>query len=125
MQITAEHWQTFAAMIAILGILSAGAVSVRRLFFPRPSTRPPAPTPAAPNEIAERLERHAERLTKLEAAVVGLASRDDIHKLQIAIERQGGDMRKLQTAIEHDAKAVDQLSSAITRIEDHLLGEKR
>ena len=123
MQITAEHWQTFAAMIAILGILAGARVSLRKLGFLRPPEPPAAP--AASTEIAERLERHAERLTKLEAAVVGLASRDDIHKLQIAIERQGGDMRKLQTAIEHDAKAVDQLSSAIIRIEDHLLGEKR
>ncbi len=132
---TPEDWQAFAALLAILGLLGGAVVALQRLGLIRraPSSTPssPAPSPApceahrVPPDISDRLDRHAERLAQLEGAVAGLASSKDIHALQLAMERQAGDMRKLQSAMDRDAKAVDQLSAAITRIEDHLLGETR
>ncbi len=54
-----------------------------------------------------------------------LASREDIHRLQLAIEQQAGAMREVRAFMERDANNVTRLSAAITRIEDHLLGEQR
>ncbi|WP_420010968.1 hypothetical protein [Tateyamaria sp.] len=110
-----EDWQSFAAMLAILGLLGGAVVALQRLGFLGRSSRLSAGS-------AERLDRHADRLTRLEAAVEGLASREDIHALRLAIEQQAAPMAELRIAIARDAKAVDQLSVAITRIEDHLLG---
>ncbi len=127
---TPEDWQAFAALLAILGLLGGAVVALQRLGLIRraPSSTPSSPAPGdapVPAGVADRLDRHAERLAQLEGAVAGLASSKDIHALQLAMERQAGDMRKLQSAMDRDAKAVDQLSAAITRIEDHLLGETR
>lgn len=124
---TPEDWQAFAALLAILGLLGGAVVALQRLGVLRRTPSAPAPGEAhrVPPGVTDRLDRHAERLAQLEGAVAGLASSKDIHALQLAMERQAGDMRKLQSAMDRDAKAVDQLSAAITRIEDHLLGETR
>ncbi len=121
MTITPEHWQTFAAMVAILALLSGAVVSLRRLGFLRPPARPPD----AQGAVSERLDRHAERLARLEGAVAGLASREDIHHLQMAIEQQAGAVREIRAFMARDAEAVGRLDAAITRIEDHLMGEGR
>jgi len=124
---TPEDWQTFAALLAILGLLGGAAVALQRLGFLRrsPPAAAPSRTAPVPSDVTERLERHAERLARLEGAVAGLASRDDIHSLQIAVERQAANVRELRTAMDRDAKAVSTLSAQITRIEDHLLQETR
>ena len=47
-----------------------------------------------------------------------------MHRLQVAIEQQAGSIHELRALMERDALAVTRLSSAITRIEDHLLGDR-
>ncbi|WP_419737789.1 hypothetical protein [Ruegeria sp.] len=122
---TPEDWQSFAALLAILGLLGGAVVALQRLGLLRRSASP-HPSRSGPGaDVTDRLDRHAERLTRLEGAVAGLASREDIHALQLAIERQAGAVSELRTAMERDARAVGTLSAAITRIEDHLLGESR
>jgi len=116
---TPDDWQTFAALLGILGILGGAVVGLQRLGLLRRT--PPPRTGSVPPDVAERLERHADRLARLEAAVSGLASREDIHALKLSIERQAGGVRELRMAIEQDARAIDKLSASITRIEDHLM----
>ena len=120
---TPEDWQNFAALLAILGILGGAVVGLQRMGFLRRT--PPPRADAVPPEVSDRLDRHADRLARLEAAVSGLASREDIHELKLSIERQGGGVRELRTAIEQDARVIDKLSASITRIEDHLMGDAR
>ena len=119
---TPEHWQTFAALLAILGLLGGAVVALQRLGFLGRGSRQPYP---GPPDVTDRLDRHAERIARLEGAVAGLASREDIHGLQIAIERQAAAVQELRTAMDRDARAVSALSASVTRIEDHLLGEAR
>ena len=84
---TPEDWQNFAALLAILGILGGAVVGLQRMGFLRRT--PPPRADAVPPEVSDRLDRHADRLARLEAAVSGLASREDIHELKLSIERQG------------------------------------
>jgi len=126
--ITAADWQTFAAMLAILGVLGGAVVALQRLGLLRRTPVPAASPRAGAGPLADvpdRLDRHAERLARLEGAVAGLASREDIHSLRLMIEQQAGAFAGLKTAMERDARAVDQLGASITRIEDHLIGEAR
>ena len=120
MEPTPDDWRHFAALLAIIATLGGAVVALRQLGFLRRTT----PTDAG-SGVVQRLDRHAERLTQLEARVSGLASRDDIHALQLAIERQAGAVTELRTALERDARAVDKLASVVTRIEEFLLGEAR
>jgi len=121
---TPDDWQTFAALLGILGLLGGAVVALQRLGFLGRANASPR-TEAGTSEVSRRLDRHAERLAHLESAVSGLASSKDIHALQLAMERQSAAVLELRTAMERDAKAVGTLSAQITRIEDHLLHEAR
>jgi len=121
---TPDDWQTFAALLGILGLLGGAVVALQRLGFLGRANAPPR-AGAVPPEVSQRLDRHAERQAQFEGALKGLASSKDIHELQIAMERQAADIRELRTAMERDAKAVGTLSAQITRIEDHLMQEAR
>ena len=118
---TPEDWQSFAGIIAILILLGGVVVALRRLGL-LPGASPGTSRPVS--EVEQRLDRHEGRIVGLEQAVSGLASREDMHRLQVAIEQQAGSMRELRAVMERDALAATRLSSAITRIEDHLLGGK-
>ena len=118
---TPEDWQSFAGITAIVILLGGVVVALRRLGL-LPGASPAASRPVS--EVAQRLDRHEGRIAGLEQAVSGLASREDMHRLQVAIEQQAGSMHELRALMERDALAVTRLSSAITRIEDHLLGDR-
>ena len=121
---TPEHWEIFAALLAILVLLASGIMALRRLGILRAPELPAGRDPGSP-EIAARLDRHADRITALERAVSGLASHDDIHGLQIAVEKQTGTMREIRAFMDRDTETVARLDAKVTRIEDHLLGEAR
>ena len=122
---TPEDWQSFAGITAILILLGGVVVALRRLGLLPGNSPGASPGTSRPvSEVEQRLDRHEGRIVGLEQAVSGLASREDMHRLQVAIEQQAGSMRELRAVIERDALAATRLSSAITRIEDHLLGGK-
>ncbi len=123
MTITPEHWQTFAALIMIFSLLGGGVLALRRLGF-LPSPRSSGTDGPAP-DIAVRLTRHEARIAGLEKAVATLASREDIHKIELALGRQEGALREVRATIGANHTAMDRLGAAITRIEDHLMGEGR
>ncbi|WP_170563111.1 hypothetical protein [Ruegeria atlantica] len=134
---TADDWQNAIGILGVLAVIGAGGIILRQLGFlggkaaasapaPAPNASPAQPpAPAMHADITERFDRHAERITRLETAVSGLASRADIHRIEIAIQTQEGAIREIRAFMASDAKAVARLDASITRIEDHLLGEER
>ncbi len=65
-----------------------------------------------------RLLDHDQRLTSLETAVRGLPAKDELHGLQLALERMHGDVRELRAIM-------GRMEAVVTRHEDHLLEGKR
>ncbi|MBC6416250.1 MAG: hypothetical protein GDA47_00265 [Rhodospirillales bacterium] len=120
-----EHWQIFAGLAAILILLGGVVVALKRLGLLRSQGTEVDKAAGGYSVLSGRLDRHEERLRAVEGAVSGLASRDDIHKLQLATESCSGEIRKLYALMERDRATVERLDTAIQRIESHLLGEGR
>jgi len=72
-------------------------------------------------EGSERMDRMDQRISKLEHSVGGLPSREDIHSIQINIERLGGTMSRMEAVMEGNTKIMSRLEQIVSRHEDHLL----
>ncbi len=119
--ITPEALQAFAGVAAVVVLLGSLAVALQRLGFLRRSDTAPAKAPDMDGDTSARLERHAERLTRLEAMVAGLASRDDITELRLEMERQTGSLKEIRALMKGNAQIMARLETVVTRHEDHLL----
>ena len=75
---------------------------------------------------AKQLERHDARLSKLEQALSSVPAKDDLHGLQISLERMHGQLRTMGAVMEGNSKIMERLETIVSRHEDHLLdGSKR
>ncbi|ALF02068.1 MULTISPECIES: DUF2730 family protein [Salipiger] len=70
---------------------------------------------------SDRMDRHELRLQTLEQTVQGLPGRDDIHGIEIHVERLAGEMTRVAAVMEAQTKLMERLERVVTRHEDHLL----
>ena len=72
-------------------------------------------------EGSERMDRLDSRLSRTEQTVQGLPSRNDIHAIELHMERQAGSLARMEAVIEGTSKVMERLETIVTRYEDHLL----
>lgn len=70
---------------------------------------------------SDRMDRHEGRIASLEQTVGGLPSKEDIHKLELHMEKVSGTMSRMEAVMEGNQKIMSRLETIVTRHEDHLL----
>ena len=70
---------------------------------------------------SDRMDRHDKRLQTLEQTVQALPGREDIHNIEIHVERMAGEMGRVTAVMEAQTKLMERLERVVTRHEDHLL----
>lgn len=70
---------------------------------------------------ADRMDRHDNRITRLEQTVQGLPASGDMHALQIQLTELAGDLKTLSATMEGNNKLLQRLELVVARQEDHLL----
>lgn len=69
----------------------------------------------------KRMEDLELRLQKVEQTILSMPSRDEMHQIQIAIERQTGALNAMGATMEGISKVMERLETIVSRHEDHLL----
>ncbi|TMV09836.1 DUF2730 family protein [Ruegeria sediminis] len=70
---------------------------------------------------ADRMDRHELRLNSLEQSVKAMPTREDVHKIELAMERMNGTMGRMEAVMEGSQMIMSRLESIVSRHEDHLL----
>ena len=68
-----------------------------------------------------RLDRHDARLSAVEQTLQTLPASQDLHRVELALERIGGDMREMRASMSGQQQIMVRLESVVTRQEDHLM----
>ncbi|WP_027237258.1 DUF2730 family protein [Leisingera caerulea] len=74
---------------------------------------------------SDRMDRHENRLLALEHTVKEMPSREDVHKIELAMERVNGTMGRMEAVLEGNQQIMGRLESIVSRHEDHLLKGSR
>lgn len=70
---------------------------------------------------SDRMNRHEARIAQLEQSVKAMPTREDVHNIQLAMERMNGSMGRMEAVLEGNAKIMGRLETIVSRHEDHLL----
>jgi len=70
---------------------------------------------------SDRMDRHELRIAGLEQSVKAMPSREDVHKIELSMERLNGTMGRMEAVLEGNQQIMTRLESIVSRHEDHLL----
>lgn len=70
---------------------------------------------------SDRMDRHEIRLTQLEQSIKSMPSREDVHNIELSMERMNGTMGRMEAVLEGNQQIMARLESIVSRHEDHLL----
>ncbi|TNJ40481.1 DUF2730 family protein [Phaeobacter sp. B1627] len=71
----------------------------------------------------ERMDRHEQRLTRLEHDLADVPSKDDLHHIQLSMSEINGTMKQMAAVMEGNQKIMTRLETVVFRHEDHLLNK--
>lgn len=72
-------------------------------------------------DIGGRVDRHENRIQSVEQTLRTLPAKDDMHELQLAMERLRGDMSRMSATMEGHVGIMTRLENIVGRHEQHLL----
>ncbi len=70
---------------------------------------------------SDRMDRLDGRMASVEQTLRALPGKDDLHELQMSIERLNGDLKTMAAVMEGNNKIMGRLETIVGRHEDHLL----
>lgn len=70
---------------------------------------------------SDRMDRHELRLQSLEQSVQAMPTREDVHKIELSIERMNGTVGRMEAVLEGNNQIMARLEAIVSRHEDHLL----
>jgi hypothetical protein len=73
---------------------------------------------------SDRMDAHERRLQSVEQTVTGMPSREDVHRIDLNIERMNGALDRMGAVMEGNGKIMERLEIIVTRHEDHLLNNR-
>lgn len=73
--------------------------------------------------LADRQDRHENRIVTIEQAVQSLPGRDDMHALQIAMSEMRGDLREMRASMDGNKAIMARLEAIVTRQDEYLRGK--
>lgn len=71
-----------------------------------------------------RIDELEHRVTRVEGRLDNAPSSEDIHGLQLQMERMSGGLGKVVAVMEGNAKIMERLENIVSRHEDHLLNQR-
>jgi Protein of unknown function (DUF2730) len=74
---------------------------------------------------SERMDRHEARLNSMEQTMRGLPQKEDMHQLQLSVERMSGKLDTMSAVIDGNNKVMERLEDVVERQENYLLGQKK
>ncbi|WP_374293165.1 DUF2730 family protein [Paenirhodobacter enshiensis] len=77
------------------------------------------------DDHAVRLQGHAERIAQLEQAGLALPTREDLHKLTLAISDVRGEIREMRASQSGFAEHTRRQETVLNRVEQFLLERKQ
>ncbi|SEK33767.1 Protein of unknown function [Roseovarius azorensis] len=69
----------------------------------------------------DRMDRHENRIARIEQTISSMPGKDDMHALQLELVKQTGAMNEMRAVMEGNAKIMARLEIIVSRHEDHLL----
>lgn len=70
---------------------------------------------------SDRMDRHDARIAYLEQTVKSMPDKDDMHRLQLEMAAQTGELKEMRAVMDGNAQIMGRLETIVTRHEDHLL----
>ena len=70
---------------------------------------------------SERMDRHDARLASIEQTLRGMPQKDDLHALQLSIERLNGKIDTMAAVMDGNNNVLTRLEGVVARQEEHLL----
>lgn len=70
---------------------------------------------------SKRMDLLDQRVASLEQTVIGLPGKDDVHSIELHMERINGTMSRMEAVLEGNQKIMSRLETIVTRHEEHLL----
>ncbi len=74
---------------------------------------------------SDRMDRHENRLIALEQSIKSMPSREDVHKIELSMERMNGTMARMEAVLEGNQQIMGRLENIVSRHESHLLQGNR
>jgi hypothetical protein len=108
------------AWVAALSLILSFGTAVWTLV-----SQGPKRTAERVSALGDRLDRHDQRIQRVEQTVNELPTRGDMHALQIEIVRMSGKVDQMGTAMAGNNKIMERLEVIVGRHEDHLLDGAR
>lgn len=71
--------------------------------------------------LAAALALVDQRVAKVEQAQLALPSKDDMHELELAMERLKGEMKTMSEVMKGQSAIMERMEAIVARHEDHLL----
>ena len=79
-------------------------------------------TEARFNQGTRRMDELTRRVDALETSVRQMPGKEDLHKMELQLERMTGHLGKMQAVMEGNQNIMERLEGIVGRHEDHLLG---
>ncbi|SDY55103.1 DUF2730 family protein [Citreimonas salinaria] len=73
---------------------------------------------------SDRMDRHENRIARLEQTVDSLPGREELHKVQLGLTEVKGQLSSIERAMSANRDSMNALSETSRRIEDYLLNKK-
>lgn len=73
----------------------------------------------------ERLDRHEARISLNEQALQVLPKKDELHQVNVILERVAGDMREMRALMSGQQQIMARLETVVSRQEDHLMSRPK
>ena len=70
---------------------------------------------------SDRMDRHENRLVRVEQSLEVTPSREDIHKLELSMAQMNGTMTRIEAVMEGNQNIMTRLENIVSRHEVHLL----
>lgn len=73
----------------------------------------------------ERLDRHEARVSLAEQTLQALPKKDELHQVNMTLERVAGDMREMRALMSGQQQIMVRLETVVSRQEDHLMSRPK
>lgn len=74
---------------------------------------------------SERMDRHEARLNSMEQTMRGLPQKEDMHNLQLTVEKMNGKLDTMSAVIDGNSKVMVRLENAVDRQDGYLHEAKK
>lgn len=129
MQFDLSSWMAVGGAIALLISLGTSVWTIFSGPSKANSRRHEEHVRATDERFAEgraRMDRHDNRISRLEQSLQALPTKDDMHALQLAVERGNGRLDVMSAQMIGQKDIMERLEAIVSRHEEHLLeGGKR